>query len=339
MSPEARRRIVARRLGTLRDLAADRGAAGIALASRATVAWATAGGQHHVVTAASTGVGALVVSPTGAWFVAPNIETARLRDEELAGLGIEIAAFPWHVPTGLDEVVQRLLGPGHVLRDDDVADDLRAWRSVLDPEDEERMAALGALATAVLDDALAATTVGDREDDLAAAIQGRLPGVRTPVVLVAADDRIARYRHPLPGRAPIRRRVMAVLVAECWGLHVAVTRFREFEPPDDALRRRIAAVDRVLEAMVDATRPGSTLGDVFVAAQSAYAAEGFPDEWQDHHQGGTIAYEGRETVARPGDPTVIEVGQAFAWNPSIAGAKAEDTFILGADGRPRFVTR
>ncbi len=311
----------------------------MALTSRADVAWATAGGQHHVVTAATTGVGALVVSATGAWFVAPNIEAARLRDEEVAGLGLEIAAFPWHVPAGLDEVVGRLLGPGDVLRDDDLADSLRPWRSRLDPEDQERMAALGALATAVLLDALEATTVGDREDDLAAAIHGRLPGVRAPVVLVAADDRIARYRHPLPGPTPIRRRVMAVLVAERWGLHVAVTRFREFEPPDEALRRRLAGVDRVLEAMVDATRPGSTLGDVFATAQSAYAAEGFPEEWQDHHQGGTIAYEGRETVARPGDRTTIEVGQAFAWNPSIAGAKAEDTFILGEDGRPRFVTR
>jgi hypothetical protein len=77
---------------------------------------------------------------------------------------------------------------------------------------------------------------------------------------------------------------------------------------------------------------------VFGAAQSAYEAAGHPGEWRDHHQGGTIAYQGRETIATPGNDTVIQPGMAFAWNPSIAGAKAEDTFVLEEDGTRRVVT-
>jgi Xaa-Pro aminopeptidase len=86
-----------------------------------------------------------------------------------------------------------------------------------------------------------------------------------------------------------------------------------------------------------ATRPGATLGDVVTVARSAYAGAGFPDEWRDHHQGGSIGYQARERIALPGDTTVIEPGMAFAWNPSIAGAKAEDT-ILVTDGGARTVT-
>ena len=163
-------------------------------------------------------------------------------------------------------------------------------------------------------------------------------GIRAPVVLAAADRRIELYRHPLPGPTAVERRLMLVLVAERWGLHAAATRIRDFEPPPVKLERRAAAVEQVQSALYEATAPGATLGDAFAAAQAAYARVGFPDEWQLHHQGGIIGYQGRERVAVPGDATRIEAGMAFAWNPSITGAKAEDTFILSEDASRRLVT-
>jgi antitoxin VapB len=122
---------------------------------------------------------------------------------------------------------------------------------------------------------------------------------------------------------------MLVLVGERWGLHVAATSIRDLEPPSADLVKRARAVDRVLAAMVDATRDGQTFASVFSAAQKAYRAAGFPDEWRLHHQGGSIGYGARERIAVPGDPTPIRTGMAFAWNPSITGAKVESTFILG----------
>jgi Xaa-Pro aminopeptidase len=155
---------------------------------------------------------------------------------------------------------------------------------------------------------------------------------------VAADERIPRFRHPIPTDTAIRGRVMLVLVAERWGLNAAVTRFREWDPLGDELTRRFDAVRDVERAMHEATAPGATLGAVMAAAQEAYARVGHPDAWREHHQGGTIAYQGRERVAVPGDPTPIEAGMAFAWNPSIVGVKVEDTFILGDGGDRRLVT-
>lgn len=338
MTLNQRRAIVEVRLARIRQLVQSRDAGAALLASRANVAWATGGGQHHVVTAAEIGVARLLVSRGGAWLVAPSIEVARLAAEEVPELGIEVVATPWWRPAAIDEAVARLAGGVRVLSDADLASDLRALRSVLGGPDQERLASLGAAAEGAVLDALAGIEPGQTEDELAASLLGRLVGVRAPVVLVAADDRIARYRHPLPGANPIRGRVMLVLVAEAWGLHVAVTRFREFVQPNADLAGRFQAIGLVQRAMIKATVVGATLGDVFAAARAAYARAGFPDEWQDHHQGGTIAYQGREVVAGPDDTTPIEAGMAFAWNPSIAGAKAEDTFVLTADGQPRFVT-
>ncbi len=49
-------------------------------------------------------------------------------------------------------------------------------------------------------------------------------------------------------------------------------------------------------------------------------------------------YASREIIATQATSQEIRVGQAFAWNPSITGAKAEDTFVLTESG-PEVITR
>jgi hypothetical protein len=57
-----------------------------------------------------------------------------------------------------------------------------------------------------------------------------------------------------------------------------------------------------------------------------------------HHQGGMTGYTSREIIATPQTHQEIRVGQAFAWNPSVTGAKAEETFVL-SEGGPEVITR
>ena len=330
-------------MGRVREALERRGHAAVLLATRRNVAWLTAGAETHVVLASEASVAPILVTRDAVAAITQNIEAARVAEEELGGLGIETVPVPWWETGAIALEARRRVGT-EPANDEDLEVDLLPLRSVLAPLDRARLATLGALAVSAVEGALHALRGGGgapevTELDLAAELQCRLPGVRAPVVLAAADDRIARYRHPLPTDRPIRSRMMLVLVAERWGLHAAVTRFAELEPPDADLARRIAAVAEVERAMHEATRPGATLGSVFATAQEAYAVAGFPGEWRDHHQGGTIAYQGRESIATPGDATRIEPGMAFAWNPSISGAKVEDTFVLEADGTRTVVTR
>lgn len=326
------------RLASLRSLLHRRGDTAALLTSRRNFAWLTAGGTGHVLQSSEASIASILATRDDVVVITQNIEAARLAGEELAGLELEIVPVPWWEPGAIEaEAARRLpsrVGPAD---DADLEADLSLIRSVLSALDRDRMAELGRVARDAMEATLATVQPGMTEDDVVAQLLGRLPGLRAPVVLAAADARIARYRHPLPGRTPIRSRVMLVLVAERWGLHVALTRFRELETPRPDLSRRIEAVGAVQAAMHAASRPGATLGDVFAVARSAYADAGFPDEWRDHHQGGSIGYQARERVAMPDDPTVIEPGMALAWNPSIAGTKAEDTIVI-ADGVARTVT-
>jgi len=326
-----------RRVEVVRALTEARGGTAALLWSRRTFAWLTLGGLNHVAIGTETGAAPLLVTGRDVVAISPNIEAGRLVSEELAGLPVEVVPVPWWEPDAIGSEAARRAG-GRLLTDADLEDALVGVRSRLGDVEQDRMVTIGRAVATALDGALRAVADGTTESELVAMLEARLAGYRTPVLLAAADERIERFRHPLPTGLPIRRRVMLVVVAERWGLHVAATRFRELVPPTAALAATIAATRRVEAAIHRATQPGATLGDAFDAARAAYAAEGVPDEWKLHHQGGTIGYQGRERIAVPGDPTTIEPGMAFAWNPSITGAKAEDTFILGASGARQLVT-
>jgi hypothetical protein len=106
-----------------------------------------------------------------------------------------------------------------------------------------------------------------------------------------------------------------------------------FEEPSPEIRRRQALCDEILARMrAEATRPGRTVGQAFADCERLCAETGFPAEWRLHHQGGITGYASREVIATPASEVEIEPGQAFSWNPSITGAKAEDTFVLTETG-------
>ena len=150
----------------------------------------------------------------------------------------------------------------------------------------------------------------------------------TPVVtLVAADDRISKYRHPIPTDQKLERYAMLVTGTRRWGLVVSATRIVHFGPRSPELRCKHEAVARVDATLIAGTVPGANVGEIFRRAVDTYRLTGFAEEWKLHHQGGPTGYKGREFRAtRDTDGLVVE-NQAFAWNPSITGTKTEDTII------------
>jgi Xaa-Pro aminopeptidase len=95
----------------------------------------------------------------------------------------------------------------------------------------------------------------------------------------------------------------------------------------------VQAAAEVDAAVLAASRPGTTLGKLFDVLARAYAAQGYPDEWRRHHQGGLTGYRGREVFAVPGDATALPEVCAVAWNPSVTdGGKSEDTALVTSGG-------
>jgi antitoxin VapB len=298
-------------------------------------AWVTGGAASYVNTATTQGIATLLITPTSRHLITDNIEATRLKQEEhLLEQGWEFHISPWHATK---ETLAHL-GRGLKLGADsaypgalDLSGEIARLRSQLTPQEAERLRALSRLCAEAMQASVQGLQPGQSEHEIAARLgyETQRRGVQPIVNLIATDERIFSFRHPLPTDKTLERYAMLVLCGRRWGLICSLTRLVHFGPLPDEVRRKSEAVARVDATLIAATRPGKTLGEIFQQARAAYAAAGFPDEWQLHHQGGPVAYEPREFLAVPDSRDVVMQGQAYAWNPSITGAKSEDTFLVG----------
>jgi antitoxin VapB len=284
------------------------------------VRWLLCGRGRPVDASAPTATYAVVLDGESARVHYPDIEHPRVEAEERFGeLGYEPFPYPWHEGHGLS----------------DTTSVLDALRLELGEEERERYRRAGADAAETMRHVLRGLGPEMSELDVAAdlAFEARRRGFTTPVVLVAGDDRQRAHRHPLPTEARLGSSALLAITAEREGLHVSLTRLVSFGPAPAELLRLARATAEIDAAMLGASVPGATTGEVFRVAAAAYAAHGFPQEWRLHHQGGLTGYRGREVFAAPDEPTPLPRSCAVAWNPSITGgAKSEDTALVTESG-------
>ncbi|PYZ97533.1 peptidase M24 [Alteribacter lacisalsi] len=321
----------------LKQFLRDKGYAGIILRTRANFSWVTGGKVNHIVNTTDTGVADLVLFKERKFCVTSKMESRRIMEEELAGLGYELIETEWYEDP-FEEVV-RLCDGRRMAADTDidgavnVAEELAGIRSTLTTEEMKSYRALGQAAAQAVESVAREIKPGMTEYDVQALIAARVmpQGINPQVILVATDDRIFNYRHPIPTRKKLEKYAMIVLCAERGGLVANVTRFVHFgELPARIAenKEKLAVIDVTMNAE---SRPGTKVSDVFNAGVAAYEDAGFPDDWRLLHQGGPTGYASREYLASMNTHDVIKVNQAFAWNPAIRGIKSEDTVLVGEE--------
>ena len=298
-------------------------------------AWATCGGSSFIDRATTMGVASLLITKTDRYILTNNIEMPRIAGEEkLGGQNWNFQVAPWYEQnTLLSKLTEgmRLGVDGNSPNAIDLSIEIARLRSQLTPEEGDRYKVLGSLCAQAMQHAIDVVHPGMTEYEIASHLSqaAESKGVQATVILIATDERIFSYRHPLPTSKKLEKYAMLILCGRMGGLICSITRLIHFGPLSDELRKKGEAVARIDAEMIAATRPGSTQGDVFQKAQEVYVATGFADEWKLHHQGGSAGYAPREFTAAPASTERIFIGQAFAWNPSITGSKSEDTILVG----------
>ncbi len=323
------------KLGRLRQWMEGAKLPAVVLRRVANVAWLSGGCDRVVSWAAELSPITLIVTAARCFALVPSYERDRVVEEDLAGLDWPVEDYPWEDASAYERRLRQLCdsapGASDVPEVDGAAAEpaLRDLRVVLTAPEMDRYAQLGAEVAAVVQQRALDLCPGEHEDvvahDLATALLAR--NILPATVLVGADERAARYPHPLPAGAPIRHLALLAVSARRGGLWISCSRLVSFGPLADEERRALHAAQCADAAYIDGSAICSTLGEAFHRGMDAYALAGFSGAWRHHHQGGVTGYAAREVRATPESAYPLRSGMAFAWNPWVHGLKSEDTVL------------
>jgi len=322
------------RIQPIRDLMKQEGLAEFVVRRNPNLAWAIAG-RVHVPTTIDAACFDLIITQDSATAITNVVEAPRLIAEELPA-EVLVKSIKWSenrdqlLPTGA-KVGADQPGGDRI----DLGTEVEIIRASLIESDLTRFQEICFDAAIALGAALRQVQSTDREVDVAGLITHSLWQADLEIAFlgVAGQDRVQKFRHPLPTNSEIGNRVSASICAKRKGLIASVTRIVTFGEVTTSMVHEYESIFRVEAALLDATVVGKPFSDPINAAILAYPAQGFaPDEWTKHHQGGPSGFLPRDWPANQTSTRLIAHNQPIAWNPTGKGWKAEDTVVATNSG-------
>jgi len=326
----------------VREFMRTRGLTGMLLSTQRNFAWLTGGGTNTVVIASEVGTVSLLVTRKKVYLLAPNDEVHRFMDEELNGFEVEPVIFKWYQDIDHGEklkLAEKLGGPGlgsdlRIPGTIYIENQFKKLRYVLGRGEIERYREVSRLAAEAVEVVARKVKPGMSEEEIRALTAYELykRGLIPTVLLIGVDEGILKYRHVIPKGRILKKYAQINICARKYGLVVAVTRLVHFGPLSEDIKKRQMVAEKVYAAFMYGLKPGAKISDVFKEAIAVYGKHGYPDEWENHHQGGAIGYNEREYIATLNSKEIVHLNQAFAFNPTLKGAKVEDTVLVSDKG-------
>lgn len=334
------------KVDALRQVMQDQNLKGFYVSKQEHFAWITAGGDNIVTRFVEDGICAIFITLDARYFICNNIETQRMIDEEyLDQLGFEERSMWWFENRTM-EFINDLIGSDGAFAADislDRAIDgnavLKKLEMVLTENEIGRYVHLGDVFSNTIESFMQTISPGDTEMEIAGRLGAKMweNGIDPVLFLIAADERIYKYRHPIPTENKLEKLLMISCNARYKGLVTKITRMLHVGPIPAEFQEQYQQTINIENAMAAATKPGVDDLVPFNIAKEMYAEYGYPEMWKVHHQGGPQSYTNGFYLITSTTHNVIQLHQCYGYNPSITGTKTEDGFVVTEDG-PLFIT-
>lgn len=321
------------KLSELRNILKEKNAYGLTLSMQNHFAWLT-GGRAFIGTASVAACGTIVVTNNKAYLIAENIEAVRLYKEQTdENEAITVVEYPWHLPQKRAEIMRELFGDKKMLTEADVATELFSLRTVMTDYEKECYRDICKTTAKEMEAVCKSLKDGMTEYEVAGMLCQRFwaNNLEPITLLLGFDERALNYRHPVINGAKLKNYALLAVCTRRNGLIANATRLVALHR-DETMLERQRVCGYVDATFVLNTVPGADTADIFKKAMAAYAEKGYSGEWKLHHQGGVTGYVPREVKAMEDVHHIVRAGEVYSWNPSVQGAKSENTILITENG-------
>lgn len=313
----------------------------ILLAKNSNYYWLMCGSRNKLVDYSELGASSLLFYNNRLFLITNNIEINRMIEEETNNFAfIEPIFYNWYENDGFEKNIKKIVNLKKVFQDypllksaNLLGKDFDKLKYCLTSGEKERYIILGKKTAECMTDTIDCIQQKMSEFEVQALLSQKLitHGFMPWIILIASDQRIFKYRHPIPTAKRIDKYVMVAVGALKGGLIACCTRFLHFGEPDNHILKARDIISKIDSEMILSSRPGVKYSEIFQREVNNFNSYGLKDEWQNHHQGGPLGYEGRYFLVNYKTDSIIEENNAIAWNPSMYGYKSEDTIVVEKD--------
>lgn len=291
-------------------------------------------GRGFIGLASVVACGSLLVTKENVYLISENIEAERLFNEQLGNNpAVTVEAYPWDEPIKRLEIISKLTQDLKVATEADLEAELFQIRTQMTNYDVECYRELCRQTAEIVESICMNLQIGVSEYELAGEISKRLwsANIEPITLLIAFDDRALKYRHPVMTDKCLENYALVAVCGRQNGLIASVTRDVLINK-DTAMVQKHEYCAQVFAAFLSEISPGNDLSEIYETGISEYSTVGYPLEFKEHHQGGLTGFVPRELRANIGIHHQVRVGEVYAFNPSLQGAKCEDTYLVTEDG-------
>lgn len=317
----------------LKDIGCDY----LLLLEPANIRWASSG-AFHTSRYSREDMPALYINHRQRWLVCNNVDTQRLFDEELDGMGFQVKEWPWHASR--EQFINDLCSGRRVACDRPFRDCspvglfLDRERQTLSMYEQLRTKELGREMVHALEAAARNFNRGETEEEIAGHLSHRLlrHGVEPVSIQVTADCRGGTYRRARYGATKANRSCVLTVTAEKFGLHITASRTTCFGEPDPILRQGMDMACRLSGVWLAYSKLDQPVQIATQAGKALLRNTAYEFEWRNAPWGWWTGRETVESFLTPSQSGNWQTGHCVVWQARLGPANVCDTFLLGDEG-------